>query len=262
MSASFPFLRLAFAIKVFRLGSRPIAAKCLGVSLGSILAIGLLPPVFAGPRPDARVQEILDGNELFIDDKQARVNQLAFRPEVIATRNSRGSVAFSSGAQARISKNTQLRLGADCARLVKGQMLISGKQNTCVGSVRMSVRGTHYIVEVLEDGTTQVAALDGLMTFSPGVGSNGRPSVIPVGAEREVIRFLPDGQVMERRCLISADYRRYLGSDLVQGFFFPLPKVGQLASMLTSSVPGAGQLLGLLRSGGNIGLIPFSLSPF
>lgn len=239
-----------------------LASGGINLGLGWMLALGLMSPVLAGPRPDARVQEILDGNELFIDDKQARVNQLAFRPEVIATKNSRGSIAFSSGAQARISKNTQLRLSGDCARLVKGQMLISGKQNTCVGSVRMSVRGTHYMVEVLEDGTTQVAALDGLMTFSPGTGVNGRPSVIPVGADREVIRFSQDGQVVERRCLISTDYRRYLEGDLVQGFFFPLPKVGQLVSMLTSSVPGAGQLLRLLRTGGNIGLIPFSLSPF
>ena len=34
----------------------------------------------AGPRPDARIQEILDGNELYVDKKQAKLNQLAYRP--------------------------------------------------------------------------------------------------------------------------------------------------------------------------------------
>lgn len=71
----------------------------------------------ARPKADARVQEILDGNELYVDQKQAKLNQLAYRPELISTKESRGSLAFSTGAQARISKNSQLRLGSDCARL-------------------------------------------------------------------------------------------------------------------------------------------------
>lgn len=208
------------------------------------------------------MQEILDGNELFIDRKQARVNQLAYRPEVITTGNSRGSLALSNGAQARISKNSQLRLAADCARLQKGQMLVSGKQDTCVGSIRMSVRGTHYVVEVLDDETTQVAVLDGMMTFSPSLGESGKPSVVPLAANREVLRFAADGQLESRRCLVSSDYRRYFGSDLLQGFFFPLPKVQALTSMLLGSVPGADLLLGLLRTGGNRGLVPLPLLPF
>ena len=249
-------------------GVRPgrLAGGLAGCLAGSLLALsgGVLLPLAAtaGPRPDARVQEILDGNELFIDRKQARVNQLAYRPEVITTGNSRGSLALSNGAQARISKNAQLRLGADCARLQKGQMLVSGKQDTCVGSIRMSVRGTHYVVEVLEDETTQVAVLDGMMTFSPSLGESGKPSVVPLAANREVLRFAADGQLESRRCLVSSDYRRYFASDLLQGFFFPLPKVQALTSMLLGSVPGADLLLGLLRTGGNRGLVPLPLFPF
>jgi hypothetical protein len=242
--------------------SRALAAGLAGSLLG-LLSSGLHPlAATAGARPDARVQEILDGNELFIDQKQARVNQLAYRPEVITTRNSRGSLALSNGAQARISKNSQLRLGADCARLQKGQMLVSGKQDTCVGSIRMSVRGTHYIVEVLEDETTEVAVLDGMMTFSPSLGESGKPSVVPLAANREVLRFAADGQLQGRRCLVSSDYQRYLGGNLLQGFFFPLPKVQALASMLVGSVPGADLLLGLLRTGGSRGLVPLPLLPF
>ena len=218
-------------------------------------------PALAAPRSDARVQEILDGNELYIDQKQAKVNQLAYRPELISTKQSRGSVAFSSGAQARINKNSQLRLGSDCARLTQGQMLVSGKQNTCVGAVKMSVRGTHYLVEVIDDGSTEVAVLDGQMSFSPGdTATKLRPGSQEF-AQREVLRFAPDGQLLSRRCLVASDYRRYLASDLIQGFFFPLPKVQALASTLTMNVPGASQLLGLLNTGGNRGLLglPFGL---
>jgi len=215
----------------------------------------------AGPRPDARVQEILDGNELFIDRKQARVNQLAFRPEVITTGNSRGSLALSNGAQARISKNSQLRLGADCGRLQNGQMLVSGRQDTCVGSIRMSVRGTHYVVEVLDDQTTQVAVLDGMMTFSPSLGESGKPSVVPLAANREVLRFAADGQLESRRCLVSSDYRRYFASDLLQGFFFPLPKVQALTSMLLGSVPGAVCCWGCCAPVATAGWCPCRCSP-
>jgi len=229
--------------------------------VGLALMVGLVaqaPPSLAAPRPDARVQEILDGNELFIDQKQASLNQLAFRPELITTRASRGSLAFSSGAQARINKNSQLRLGADCARLEQGQILISGKQNTCVGSVRMSVRGTHYLVEILEDGSTEVAVLDGLMTFTPIDPPKGAAAtVVPESARREVLRFDATGGLVARRCLVADDYRRYLSGDLLQGFFFPLPEVGALANTLVRWVPGSDQLLGLLRLGGNRGLLPF-----
>jgi hypothetical protein len=134
-------------------------------------------------------------------------------------------------------------------------MLISGKQNTCVGSVKMSVRGTHYIVEVIDDGSTEVAVLDGQMTFTPGdTATKLRPGSREF-AEREVLRFGPDGQLLSRRCMVAADYRRYLASDLVQGFFFPLPMVQGMVSSLGLSVPGVDQLLGLLNTGGNRGLL-------
>lgn len=229
-----------------------IAAAVMVSGLPALLAPG---SALAGVKPDARVQEILDGNELYIDQKQAKVNQLAYRPELIATKQSRGSIAFSTGAQARINKNSQLRLGENCARLTQGQMLVSGKQNTCVGSVKMSVRGTHYVVEVLEDGTTEVAVLDGQMTFSPGdTATKLRPDSREY-AEREVLRFGPDGQLLSRRCMVAADYRRYLASDLLQGFFFPLPMISNLVTSLGLNVPGVDQILGLLDTAGNRGLL-------
>jgi hypothetical protein len=236
------------------LGSRAslVAAAVMAAGLSGLVAPA---SALAAPIADARVQEILDGNELYIDQKQARVNQLAYRPELISTKQSRASVAFSTGAQARISKNSQLRLGKDCARLTQGQMLVSGKQTTCVGSVKMSVRGTHYIVEVLDDGSTEVAVLDGQLTFSPSGTATALPSAWREFAEREVLRFGPDGQLLSRRCMVADDYRRYLASDLVQGFFFPMPQIQALVSTLKLNVPGATPLLVLLNTGGNRGLL-------
>ncbi|MEX0587965.1 MAG: hypothetical protein WD136_01795 [Cyanobium sp.] len=127
----------------------------------------------------------------------------------------------------------------------------------------MSVRGTHYIVEVLDDGSTEVAVLDGQMTFTSDdtlskLGSESRKF-----ADREVLRFSPDGQLLSRRCMVATDYRRYFTSELIQGFFFPLPMVQDLVSVLSLNVPGVTSLLGLLNTGGNRGLLglPFG-TPF
>jgi hypothetical protein len=231
-------------------------------TLAASLAMLAPPALQAAPRSDARVQEILDGNELYIDKKQAKLNQLAYRPELISTKQSRGSIAFSTGAQARISKNSQLRLGSDCAQLTQGQMLISGKQNICVGSVKMSVRGTHYFVEVIEDGSTEVAVLDGQLSFGPSGSGSVLREGSPKFAQREVLRFAPDGELLSRRCMVAADYQRYLAGDLIKGFFFPLPMIQNLASSLSLNVPGASQILLLLNVGGNRGLLglPFGLS--
>ena len=96
----------------------------------------------------ATVQEILDGKELFIDSRQAAVKQKASAPQDVSTGNSRGQLAFATGAVGRLNRNSQLRLGDTCFLLSKGQILVSGAQSGCTRSSRLSVRGTNYLLEV------------------------------------------------------------------------------------------------------------------
>jgi hypothetical protein len=101
-------------------------------------------PLRAAPEPQtAVVQDILDGKELFIDQQQARVKQIAHAPQVISTGNSRGQLNFDSGAVGRLNRQSQLRLGSSCFVLDRGQVLVSGKQAGCTRSARLSVRGTN-----------------------------------------------------------------------------------------------------------------------
>jgi hypothetical protein len=109
----------------------------------------------------ATVREILDGNQLFIDARQAKVNQTALTPQEITTQNSRGQLEFRSGAAARINRFTQLRLGKSCFLLAKGQVLVSGKQSGCTKSLRLSSRGTNYLISLNDDGTVDVIVLEG-----------------------------------------------------------------------------------------------------
>jgi hypothetical protein len=115
----------------------------------------------------ATVLEILDGNQLFIDARQAKVNQTALSPQQITTQNSRGQLQFRSGAAARINRFTQLRLGKSCFLLSKGEVLISGKQSGCTKSLRLSSRGTNYIIIANDDGSTDVLVLEGTVLADP-----------------------------------------------------------------------------------------------
>lgn len=84
-----------------RVHSRAAALMFAGVLLP------LLPPL-TSPAPaaeSATIEEILDGNQLFINQRQARVKARAAAPEVISTRDSRGQLAFSGGAAGRINRS-------------------------------------------------------------------------------------------------------------------------------------------------------------
>ena len=126
-----------------------------------LLAGWLLMPGPVKAAEAATVREILDGNQLFIDARQAKLNQTALTPQEITTQNSRGQLEFGSGAAVRVNRFTQLRLGTGCFLLAKGQVLVSGKQSGCTKSLRLSSRSTNYLISLNDDGTTDVIVLEG-----------------------------------------------------------------------------------------------------
>ncbi|MFM7361883.1 MAG: hypothetical protein ACKO25_08690 [Cyanobium sp.] len=129
--------------------ARSSAATTLWVAAAALTAVFLpaSPPArAAGTADTAVVQEILDGKELYIDEKPARVRERAAAPDVVRTRNSRGQLTFGSGAAGRLNRFSQLRLGSSCFLMEKGQILVSGRQNGCTRSARLSVRGTNYLL--------------------------------------------------------------------------------------------------------------------
>jgi hypothetical protein len=108
----------------------------------------------------ATVQEILDGNQVFIQNKQASLNDVARQQQQVRTGNSRTALLFNSGAVARLSANSVLNIG-QCARLRRGTILINGAVNACSSSITTGVRGTTYLLEVDEAGNQQVKVLEG-----------------------------------------------------------------------------------------------------
>jgi hypothetical protein len=208
--------------------------------LPPLVAMALLAVTPAAGRAaeKATVREILDGRELYIDERQARVKDTAVTPQEVTTRNSRGQLSFSSGAAGRLNRFSQLRLGSDCFLLRKGQVLVSGQQNGCTRSSRLSVRGTHYLLEVDESGASELSVLEGSVEVEPlldGQPSGGAPTTVNAG---ERLRLSPLGVVLEVLKLTSGDYSRILSGPLFTDFRTPLPAIGSLETYLRSSVPG------------------------
>ena len=201
-----------------------------------LLAAGAAAPLQAAET--AVVQEILDGRELFIDLKQARLKQKAVTPQVMSTGNSRGQLLFGSGAAGRLNRFSLLKLGSNCFLMEKGQILVSGQQNACTRSARMSVRGTNFVVEVKDNGSTELAVLEGSVEVEPL--RDGEPTGQPVQTVEagEKLELSAEGVILTLLKLTAGDYTSLLEGPLFSGFRSPLPGFDALEREIRAVVPG------------------------
>ena len=142
------------------------------------LAAPQMAPVSA-QATQATIQEILDGNQVFIQNRQASINDVASQQQQVRTGNSRTALLFNTGAVARLSANSVLRIG-QCARLQRGTILINGAINACSSGITTGVRGTTYLLEVDESGNQQVKVLEGEVVVkrnaTPLIDEDGEPN--------------------------------------------------------------------------------------
>jgi hypothetical protein len=214
---------------------RPAAALAASLTL-AMSALAAASPARAAD--SATVQEILDGNQLYIDQKQAKLKATASAPQVVSTKDSRGQLAFSGGAAGRLNRFSLLKLGSNCFLMEKGQILVSGKQNGCTRSARMSVRGTNYLIEVQDDGTSELSVLEGSVeveTLKQGEPSGQPPTTVEAGQK---LKISPVGVILTLLKLSAGDYSSILGGPLFSGFTSQLPGFGALESYIRSAVPG------------------------
>ncbi|PZO40422.1 MAG: hypothetical protein DCF17_11795 [Shackletoniella antarctica] len=108
----------------------------------------------------ATVTEILDSNQVYIQNRAARVNSVAQQRQQVRTQSARASLRFNSGAVARLAHNSSLVVG-QCAQLNRGTLLVNGNLNGCSTSTVAGVRGTIYTIEVTEAGETIIQVFEG-----------------------------------------------------------------------------------------------------
>jgi hypothetical protein len=209
-------------------------------------------PVAQSPINRATLTHILDSPQVYIQDQQAKVNDSATQGQRIRTAAARAQVKFNTGAVGRIARNSVLTVGQQCARLQQGRVLVSGKANGCAASVIAGVRGTTYVMEMLENEAAQITVLEGTVTIAPSPDSNlpqpaspgrvqGQPSQANAptalkSGDRVVIQ--PDGILEPVRSLTREEYDAVLTGDLFTGYAVPLSEISKIEQSYRALYPG------------------------
>ena len=156
----------------------PKQQKRLALFFASLCIFALATPQLApvsAQATQATVKEILDGNQVFIQNGQATrravVNDVAGQPQIVRTGNSRTALLFNTGAVARLSANSLLKIG-QCANLRRGTILINGAMNACSAGITTGVRGTTYLLEIDDSGLQKVTVLEGEVVVTRNVNGN------------------------------------------------------------------------------------------
>ena len=153
-------------------------------SLVAILGAALLAaPTLAAPLSTAKVLRLVDGREVFVNEKPAQVNQTARSGSILSTRKSRAELLFDSRAIGLLGRNSLIKVGAKCFSLDQGIIVVNGPQKACIGTRVLGVRGTTYVAAKEEDGTYTVSVLAG-----EGIVAND----LPEGEdERDILSTYP-----------------------------------------------------------------------
>ncbi len=265
----------------FGLPQRWLTRWVYGV-IGCLLVLGLgLWGAWPAPAQSvnrATVSEILDGNQVFIQNQQARVNSVATQRQQVRTGAARASLTFNTGAVARLARNSSLTVG-NCAQLQRGEVLVNGALSGCTGSTVAGVRGTLYTLAVDEagketiqvfEGTVEVKPLTNEMDAAPnqakeksrGVGqqswdglqsgfddraiaqSESEPQPVDITQEPIVVKegeslsYDPATQQGFLAQLTPEDFERLLTGPFISDFTTELPGIGDLQAAFERLFPG------------------------
>lgn len=218
-----------------------VRASTLLLSLGPLTLMAgsaaVAAPAVTGKVASAVVEEILDGNQLYIESRRARLQERAQSPQQIRTEASRGQLRFGTGASGRLNRFSQIRLGSSCFLLNQGEVLISGRQSGCTRSSRMSVRGTNYLVTLAPSGEADVKVLEGELELEPLVDGQAVAAAPVRLQEGQKARLSATGVVRTVVALTAAEVSELLAGPLFQGFRSPLADQAGLQEALRRRYP-------------------------
>ncbi|MEA5399560.1 hypothetical protein VB734_05840 [Synechococcus sp. BA-124 BA4] len=127
-------------------------------------------PSHAAAFEQATIKRLVDGREVYIDGKAARVNEVARSGQQVRTGKSRAELLFDGRATGFMGKSSVITLGNACFRLSKGAVLVSGPQKACLGTKVLGVKGTTYVLTRADDGLFDFVVLEGQGYVGPEDG--------------------------------------------------------------------------------------------
>jgi len=207
-------------------------------TLSFMVAIGIHGlPVAAQSRAitQATITEILQGNQVYIQNRLAQVRDLARSGEQVRTGQARISLRFNTGAVGRLGANTVLTVGSQCLQLQQGQILVNGVANGCTRNHVAGVRGTMYLLEVDEQQQEHFTVLEGQVSLTQRDRPTAQPVLLDSG--RRVI-ISDRGIVGQVQSLSRSEFDQILTSNVFQDFRDPLPGINALRQSYQQLYPG------------------------
>ena len=131
----------------------------------------------AAPFNEAQIKNIVDGSEVYINSKSARIKEIAKAGQTLSTGVSRAELLFDKTAIGYLGKSSLITLGEDCYRLKGGSVLINGGQRACIGSKVLGVKGTTYVLAATIDDTYTLSVLHGEAVIGPSNALEELPQV-------------------------------------------------------------------------------------
>jgi FecR protein len=179
----------------------------------------------------ATIQEIVDGDQVFIEQNLAKVSDVANLQQKVATQESRAALLFSNGSAGRMGPNSEIVVG-QCIEVQQGLLLASGPANGCTTTFEVGVQGTVYVLEVDRRGQSNVKVLEGEVQVSKA----DSPEAIAI-AQGKRLEISPDGVFGKILDLSQEDVEAILNGALFNGFQIPIPGMGRLQEALQSLYP-------------------------
>lgn len=229
------------------------------ISLCLVLGVGAWLNPAQAQINQAIVTEVLDGDQVFIQGRQARANSVAGAGQQVSTGSSRAGLRFNNGAEGRLRPNTSLVIG-QCVQIQQGGIIASGPTNACAGSVRAATRGTTFIMELEEDGSYGCKVLEGSVAMTsiddansppnPTSTPNSTPSLTPslirsdtepkelILEQGKKVSISKEGKIGKPESITAEEILAILNGALFSGYTRQLPGSGNLQRAIQQLFPG------------------------
>jgi molybdopterin converting factor small subunit len=194
----------------------------------------------------AKLAEIIDGKEVFVQKRLAKVNDTAQQGETISTTKAKAEVEFSNRTIVRMGNNSQLLVG-QCIKLQQGDVLVSGKMSACTQNIVAAVRGTTYHIEFVPDENQELieslSVIEGEVEVTDLSDPQQPPLRLTAGQKLKAVR-----QNLRQRLqnLNQREFEELIEGKVLAGFQRKLANRAQIARALQGKFPRS-RLLRRLR---------------
>ncbi|WP_353674226.1 hypothetical protein [Synechocystis sp. LKSZ1] len=207
-------------------------SRLLAIFLGVSASVSLFALPGQAQISQAVVQEIIDGNQVYIQEIPAKVDDKADFGQVVLTKESRASLAFNNGAAGRLGHNASVTVG-QCVEVQQGELLISGPVNGCVAGITVAVKGTVYVLQKQDDKSGTVKVVEGTVQVTTA-DKPGETVEVKAGEQISILRGIL-GSVIP---MTPEEIVALLSGQLFSGFQIPVTPDGLLQSACSRLLPG------------------------